>query len=185
MNKRPVGREGSCASVCLCVCASVSEGVTRNLSATSRAHKMAAVAVANAAAPEAATPANAMERFGAPGGVPIDNLDTILSEVDRALGRDSAPAVEYLFVSPFHSHNVFGLSLGSPFGHAALRYTLPDGRSIVMNIIKNSTDKEYMVNFIPANEYLYGNRSSHTHAHFSVRLLCFPHRSSLVVQGYQ
>lgn len=48
-----------------------------------------------------------------------------------------------------------GLGLGSPFGHAALRYTLPGGESVVMNIVKND-ERGYMVNFVPAHEYLYG-----------------------------
>lgn len=66
--------------------------------------------------------------FGRPGGRAITNLDTVLREVDAALGARRGPSVEYLFVAPFYSHHAWALGLGSPFGHAALRFTTSDGK---------------------------------------------------------
>lgn len=89
--------------------------------------------------------------FGAAGGMRIVNFDTIMSEIDAALGVSKPPAVEYLFVAPYGSVNLFGLRFGSPYGHAALRYTLPQSEadktagkrdSRVMNIVKGNALEE-------------------------------------------
>ena len=59
--------------------------------------------------------------FGAEGGTPIVNRDSILASVDAALGCDGPPAIEYLFVAPFGSQELFGIRLGSPYGHSVIR----------------------------------------------------------------
>ena len=46
--------------------------------------------------------------FGAEGGTPIVNRDSILASVDAALGCDGPPAIEYLFVAPFGSTTFLG-----------------------------------------------------------------------------
>ena len=56
---------------------------------------------------------------------------------------------------PFPSWTIFGNGIGSPFGHSAIRYTLPCGEQIVMNITKNRNGKT-MVNFIDPTEYIFG-----------------------------
>ena len=96
--------------------------------------------------------------FGAKGGPTIRNKDSILADVDRALGREKPPAIEYLFVAPFGSFEIFGIKFGSPYGHSAIRYTLPDGTQVVMNIVKNSEDEDKLVNFVDPTEYLYGTQ---------------------------
>ena len=102
-------------------------------------------------------------------GKAIDNIETIMKEIDEALGVKKPPAIEFLFVCPYRTVNFLGIGLGSPFGHAAIRYTLPDildvtikeeteKKSIVMNIVKNVSNRS-MVNFVDATEYLYGVES--------------------------
>lgn len=113
-------------------------------------------------------------------GKAIDNLETILAEIDASLGVKKPPAVEFLFVCPYRTIELLGVGFGSPYGHAAIRYTLPQGgsgsddrgdsgsddrgdggkpqKSIVMNIVKNVSNRS-MVNFVEANEYLYGVNS--------------------------
>ena len=125
--------------------------------------------------------------FGEKNGQPIDNLQTIMNEIDEALGVKKPPAIEFLFVCPYRTVEFLGVGLGSPFGHAAIRYTIPNMRSntpsntpnmptntlpnksdekngndkeesIVMNIVKNVSNRS-MVNFVDATEYLYGVNS--------------------------
>ncbi len=117
------------------------------------------------------------------GGLEVGNKYTILSEIDKALGVDKPPAIEYstlfslqnkkvkikweswcslllaVFVEPYSDFNPpylwFGLSR-NPYGQyverkktnqsrfisqvknnnsAAVRYTLPDGEQVLMNIV--------------------------------------------------
>lgn len=42
-----------------------------------------------------------IDDFGAEFGTPISNINTILPEIDRALGRNKPPDIEYLYVEPF------------------------------------------------------------------------------------
>eukprot|EP01087_Luapelamoeba_hula_P020816 TRINITY_DN715_c4_g1_i1.p1 TRINITY_DN715_c4_g1~~TRINITY_DN715_c4_g1_i1.p1 ORF type:complete len:407 (-),score=67.59 TRINITY_DN715_c4_g1_i1:33-1253(-) len=98
--------------------------------------------------------------FGAPGGVPISNLDDIMQTIDAALGVNHPPAIEFIFVEPYTSVSIpkfpnWGFS-NNPYGHAAVRYTLPDGQQILMNIVRTS---DQMVNFMSPAEYLYGTTS--------------------------
>jgi hypothetical protein len=94
--------------------------------------------------------------FGAHNGKAIDNYSTVLKEVDDLL-TGAPPAIEYLFVCPFRNKEFLGIGLGSPYGHAAVRYTLPSGEQRVMNIVKN-VDGNKLVNFVDPTEYLYGTR---------------------------
>jgi len=88
---------------------------------------------------------------------PIKNKTTILKELDNALGKSTPPAMEYIYVNPafsafnwpWNSH----LSM-NPYGHSALRYTLPNGEQTVMNI--TGVPNMEMVHFIPPEEYLFG-----------------------------
>lgn len=93
--------------------------------------------------------------FGGRGGPAISNRDSILANLDAALGQKGPPAVEYLFVCPYASTKILGIGFGSPFGHAVVRYTLPDGTQKVMNIVKNR-NQDRLVNFVDPTEYLYG-----------------------------
>jgi len=97
-------------------------------------------------------------KLGAPGGQEIDNKHTILSEIDRSLGVTKPPAIEFIFVEPYASMKVMpGVGLSrNPYGHAAIRYTLPDGTQKVMNIVGFPTEKSQMVNFVPPEEYFFG-----------------------------
>lgn len=85
----------------------------------------------------------------------IENYNSILKEIDDALGVDSPPAIEYIYVTPFPKWKIFGIGFGSPYGHSAVRFTLPSGKQIVMNIVKNKDGKK-MVNFVDAAEYFFG-----------------------------
>jgi hypothetical protein len=95
--------------------------------------------------------------FGAAGGSEISNKASVLAEIDRALGVNKPPAVEYIFVEPYAD---FGLPFSTygfsrnPYGHAAVRYTLPNGEQKLMNIV-GQPHKE-MVNFLDPSDYLYG-----------------------------
>jgi len=94
--------------------------------------------------------------FGAKNGTEISNKATILQEVDRTLGRSRPPALEYIFVRPLVLSK-FSRGSGSgtnPYGHAVMRYTLPDGRQKVMNIV--GAPGRSMVNFLSPEDYLYG-----------------------------
>lgn len=102
-------------------------------------------------------------QFGAPDGLPISNKDTILKEINVALGKqeNDNPSVEYLITKPFGLIKLpfgFGSFNYNWFGHSALRYTTPDGRDIVVNI----EAKEWGKNFIQihdAKEYLFGTNT--------------------------
>lgn len=107
--------------------------------------------------------------FGARDGTPISNKDTILSEVDAALGAKKPPDLEVLLTdhltcidSPVSiaMHSVF-----LRYGHVAARYTTSDGVSRVMNIL-GSLDSEgaTMVNFVKPEDYLYGTHGWDTYA---------------------
>ncbi|MBI5623570.1 MAG: Zn-dependent oligopeptidase [Elusimicrobia bacterium] len=94
--------------------------------------------------------------FGAKGGAEISNKATILDEVDRALGQKAPPALEYIFVRPLA---LLKLSRDSgsgtnPYGHALVRYTMPDGTRKIMNIV--GAKGRAMVNFLKPEDYLYG-----------------------------
>jgi hypothetical protein len=93
--------------------------------------------------------------FGAPDGSEISNKDSILQEIDEALGVSKPPDIEYIFVEPYSDFSLAGIGIGrNPYGHAALRYTLPSGEQILMNIV--GVPGRQMVNFLDPVEYLYG-----------------------------
>lgn len=93
--------------------------------------------------------------FGAKNGSPIANKDAILPAVDAALGVSRPPALEYIWVRPLATKKVAGFKLGpNPYGHSALRYTMPDGTQKVMNIV-GAAGRE-LVNFMKPQDYLYG-----------------------------
>ena len=98
-----------------------------------------------------------LDDFGKVGGTHVDNKDTILAEINRALGKSKNPSVEYLFVTPFvHIRLPFGYGFNyNSYGHAVIRYTTADGRDVVMNI-QGKEEGKLMVRFYDANEYLYG-----------------------------
>jgi hypothetical protein len=94
--------------------------------------------------------------FGAQGGQCISNKMTILSDLDKFLGRNAPPSLEYIFVEPLANVRLpDGRGSGmNPFGHAVVRYTLPGGEQRVMNI--SGLAGHDMVNFMDPAEYLYG-----------------------------
>ncbi|MBI5241513.1 MAG: hypothetical protein HY926_13655 [Elusimicrobia bacterium] len=112
-------------------------------------------------APQAA-PAQVLDRFftaadfGAKNGTEISNKDTVLGEVDRSLGRKAPPALEYIFVKPLATLRLDrGSGTGTnPYGHAVVRYTMPDGTQKVMNIV--GAKGRQLVNFLKPEDYLYG-----------------------------
>lgn len=72
--------------------------------------------------------------LGAPHGPAIDNKSTVLGDVDRALGFDRPPAVEYILVQPFAVLRLPLLGVGfalNYYGHAVVRYTRPNGEQVV------------------------------------------------------
>lgn len=88
----------------------------------------------------------------------IVNKDTILSEIDKELGKKSNPVVEYLITKPYGLFKLpFGLGSLSWnwFGHSALRYTTPDGQDIVVNVEAKEKNKNF-IQIYDAKEYLFG-----------------------------
>jgi len=85
---------------------------------------------------------------------------TILSEIDKLLGRSKPPAIEYIFVEPAAMWKIplitdlFGIALSrNPYGHSALRYTKSNGEQVLMNIC--GLPGEEMVTFLKPDDYLY------------------------------
>ena len=107
----------------------------------------------------------------------ISNFDTILEEIDGMCWDfieftdrfpsfrtgviydnqpSKKPAIEYIFVEPYNSKTIlkhFGLNV-RPFGHAAIRYTLPTGKQVLANISKERGLK--LVEFWDPKEWFYG-----------------------------
>ncbi len=66
------------------------------------------------------------------------------------------PDVEYIFVEPYNTKTIykqFGLNV-RPFGHTAIRYTLPNGRQVLTNISKEIGLK--LVEFWGPKDWFYG-----------------------------
>jgi len=85
----------------------------------------------------------------------ITNKNTILNEIDKALGKDKPPAIELLFFQPFSKFTFWGINIPNlPFGHVAVRYTYK-GENKIMNIIGYDPDNK-MINFVDPTEYLFG-----------------------------
>jgi len=94
--------------------------------------------------------------YSPPGGSEITNKESVLGKIDRALGVQKPPAVEYIFVEPSAGFGLpfssFGFSL-NPYGHDAIRYTLPHGEQKLMNIV-GEPHKE-MVNFLDPSDFFF------------------------------
>eukprot|EP01080_Neovahlkampfia_damariscottae_P010446 gene10446-2968_t len=86
---------------------------------------------------------------------------TILSEIDKTIGRNKPPAIEYIYVNPVQSFKFRFSKLFSsdssqnPYGHACVKYTLKDGTQKLMNIVGLPTMK--MVHFIDPKHYLFSD----------------------------
>lgn len=95
------------------------------------------------------------EDFGKIGGTEISNKNSILDEIDNAIGCKSK--IEYILVRPTSVIRLpFGYGLAfNGYGHAALRYRLPNGKDIVMNI-EGKKDGRNMVKFYSPEEYFFG-----------------------------
>eukprot|EP01104_Vermistella_antarctica_P011585 TRINITY_DN3250_c0_g1_i1.p1 TRINITY_DN3250_c0_g1~~TRINITY_DN3250_c0_g1_i1.p1 ORF type:complete len:435 (-),score=87.15 TRINITY_DN3250_c0_g1_i1:96-1295(-) len=103
--------------------------------------------------------------FGSERGPEVSNRNDVLREVDRALGRTSPPAVEYLFVRPFSSFRIPFTNIGigyNFYGHSAVRYRLPNGEEKIMNIVgKDCELGGKIVTFVDPSDYLF---STHFHS---------------------
>ena len=99
----------------------------------------------------------------------ISNKDTILNEIDQALGVKKPPDVEVLLtdhlayvanpLSRFLHLNVMR------FGHIAIRYTTSDGQQRVMNILGDFDEPDaQMINFVKPQDYIYGTQGWETYA---------------------
>ena len=67
----------------------------------------------------------------------LQGVGTILGEVDKAVGVRKPPAIEYILVRPHTLIKIPFTDIGigyNTYGHAAVRYTMPDGTEKVMNI---------------------------------------------------
>ena len=61
--------------------------------------------------------------FGERGGPALRNRGTLLADIDRALGVDGPPAIEYLYARPFTRVPLpygWGFNLNA-YGHSAVR----------------------------------------------------------------
>ena len=72
--------------------------------------------------------------FGKADGTSISNAATILDDVDKALGVSGPPAFEYIFCEHTTPKDSISRKIAR-FGHALCRYTLPDGKQVLMNIV--------------------------------------------------
>ena len=69
----------------------------------------------------------------------VTNADAVLDDIDKILRVKKPPSVEYLFVAPRAEIRVRLLALlggpsesyANPYGHSAVRYTLPGGEQKV------------------------------------------------------
>ena len=104
--------------------------------------------------------------FGARDGTPIANKNTVLSEVDRALGKDRSPDLEVILTDHVsYLPNRWLHSRLLRWGHVAVRYTTSDGTQRVMNILGGDAmhlEGARMVNFVPPADYIYGTRDFDT-----------------------
>ena len=104
------------------------------------------------------------EDFGRNGGTPIDNIDTVLAEIDRAAAEPGEephpPAVEYILIRPYALVRIpfttYGVSYNA-FGHAVVRYRL-DGQDHVINIVGKSNKGTALVTDNSPSEYLFGTQ---------------------------
>lgn len=77
----------------------------------------------------------------------VVNADSVLEDVDRVLRVSSPPAVEYIYVPPRAQYTLRFLGLlgghsesyANPYGHAAIRYTLPCGEEQVRSQVLCNT----------------------------------------------
>ena len=92
----------------------------------------------------------------------IENKETILDELNKSLGTNSNPSVEYLITKPYGLIRLpFGLGSVNYnwYGHSALRYTTPEGKDIVVNVEAKEKGKNF-IQFYDAKEYLFGTKSA-------------------------
>lgn len=101
------------------------------------------------------------DNFGELNGESITNKNTIMNEIDIALGKNSSPCVEYIIT---YAYGIIRLpfNLGSinynPFGHSVLRYRTPDGIDRIVNIEAKDKFKPF-IRFYEPKEYFYGTNS--------------------------
>lgn len=90
----------------------------------------------------------------------VVNKNTILQDIDHALGKEKPPAFEFVYVEPALTFKLSDRKNSSqnPYGHACIRYTLPGNEQVFMNIVGNLSAKN-MCNFMPPEEYLFGAHS--------------------------
>jgi len=97
--------------------------------------------------------------FGTAFGTEISNKGSVLADIDRVIGVNKPPDIEYLFVLPYVRWRLYWLKwgfAGNYYGHAAVKYIDPEtGEQVVMNI-SGSTESPDMVNFLKAEDYLFG-----------------------------
>ena len=75
--------------------------------------------------------------FGLRGGTPISNAAAILPQIDQILRTNHPPAVEFIYVEPTITWRVLGIDISrGPHGHAALRWTMPEGQQRLMSIVE-------------------------------------------------
>lgn len=104
---------------------------------------------------------NVPTNFGGRDGPCITNKDTILRDIDIALGRDSPPNLEVILTEHIaHVSSPLTRFLHRTllrFGHVAVRYTTSDGQQRVFNIMGDFDEPDAsMVNFVPPKEYMFG-----------------------------
>lgn len=107
--------------------------------------------------------------FGGRDGPCITNKDTILEDIDVALGRDSPPDLEVILTEHVaHVSSLLTRFLHRAvlrFGHVAVRYTTSDGKQRVFNIMGDFDDPDAaMVNFVSPKEYIFGTSGFDTYA---------------------
>ena len=100
--------------------------------------------------------------FGLVNGTSISNIDTILKDVNKSLGKhqDDNPNIEYIITRPYGlislPFNIGSINYNT-YGHSALRYTIPigpeKGRDVVVNI--EGKEKKVFLQYYDAKNYLF------------------------------
>jgi Vacuolar protein sorting-associated protein 62 len=95
------------------------------------------------------------ETFGRENGEELINKQTILDDIDRALGATGPPALELVFTEPYALTSMMNLTT-NPYGHIGVRYTHPrTGKSVVMNVVGFAKNTP-MINFVDAADFYFG-----------------------------
>jgi hypothetical protein len=101
------------------------------------------------------------DTFSRPNDVLIKNKYTVLGEINKALGRNKPPSVEFVTAKPHAAFNFLGIGYGINFNwysHSAVIYTMPNGERKVFNVLKVAGQPN-IVEFMSPEQYFFERNS--------------------------